>query len=315
MIDESSRTEQIGAAILGCGNIGTDLMLKLLKAPGSLKLALVSSSNPQSDGLKRAHALGVGTSDQGIQAVLDDPEIKIVFDATSAPAHMVHAPLLKAAGQIAIDLTPAAQGPYVVPSVNLERHLDADNVNLITCAGQGTIPLVHALVQVAPLSYAEIVSSAASRSAGRGTRQNIDEFTFVTARGLEKIGGAQNGKAIVILNAADPPIIMRNTIYAVFEDPEVNEYVVNNAITNTVGLMQMFVPGYRLKGAPSFDRRPTPWGERLVVTILLEIEGMGDFLEPYAGNLDIMTSAAHRVAEAFAVRLLERQLASAGSYV
>jgi acetaldehyde dehydrogenase len=286
-------------------------MLKLLKTPGRMELALVSSSNPQSAGLQRARALGVTASDGGLQAILDHPDIKIVFDATSSAAHVAHAPLLKAAHKIAVDLTPAAQGPYVVPSVNLMQHLDSDNVNLITCAGQGTIPLVYAITRITPVSYAEIVSSAASRSAGRGTRQNIDEFTFATARGLESIGGAMRGKAIVILNAADPPIIMRNTVYAVLDRVAVDEYALVDSIARMVHEMQAYVPGYRLKGAPSIDRRATPWGERAVVTALLEIEGMGDFLEPYAGNLDIMTSAAHRVGDSFAARLLERSAAKA----
>ena len=188
--------ETIKVAILGSGNIGTDLMYKLLDHPGSMELVLLAGIDPHSEGLARARSLGVATSDQGIAAVLERPEIQIVFDATSAKAHVRHAKLLHETGRIAIDLTPAARGPYVVPPVNLTQHLDALNVNLITCGGQATIPLVYAVSRVTPVCYAEIVSTVASRSAGPGTRQNIDEFTFTTAHGLEVIGGAQQGKAI-----------------------------------------------------------------------------------------------------------------------
>jgi len=294
---------QVKVAILGSGNIGTDLMYKILRDPGHLRLALMAGIDADSEGLARARALGIPTSHDGISAVLDDPEIKIVFDATSARAHVRHAPLLREAGKIAIDLTPAARGPYVVPPVNLGQHLDEPNVNLITCGGQATIPLVYAVSRVTPVRYAEIVSTVASRSAGPGTRQNIDEFTFTTARGLEALGGAEQGKAIIILNPAEPPILMRNTVYLV---PAVafDQEAVIASVEKMVADVQRYVPGYRLKSPPVFDRRSTPWGERVVIAMLLEIRGAGDFLPPYAGNLDIMTAAARQVGELFAQHLL-----------
>lgn len=301
---------KIKAAILGSGNIGTDLMYKILKNPGHIQLALVAGIDPQSEGLARARSAGLQTSAEGVDAVLEDPEIKIVFDATSAKAHVRHARLLEEAGKIVIDLTPAARGPYVVPSVNLGAHLDKSNVNLTTCGGQATIPLVYAVSRVTPVLYAEIVSTIASRSAGPGTRQNIDEFTYTTARGLEVIGGAQKGKAIIILNPADPPILMRNTVYVVPEPDEIDEAAVVASLEAMVREVQQYVPGYRLKD-PVFDRRWTPWGEKVVVTLLLEVTGAGDYLPTYAGNLDIMTAAAWRVGEVFAQHLLGvREVAS-----
>ncbi|MFQ3634047.1 acetaldehyde dehydrogenase (acetylating) [Roseiflexus sp.] len=298
--------ETIKVAILGSGNIGTDLMYKLLDRPSSMELALLAGIDPHSEGLARARALGVETSAQGIDAVLERPDIQIVFDATSAKAHVRHARLLRDTGRIAIDLTPAARGPYVVPPVNLEQHLDALNVNLITCGGQATIPLVYAVSRVTPVRYAEIVSTVASRSAGPGTRQNIDEFTFTTAHGLEVIGGAQQGKAIIILNPAEPPILMRNTVYALPEG-DFDETQVRDSIEAMVAEVQQYVPGYRLKNPPVFSIRETPWGRKPVVTVLLEVEGAGHFLPTYAGNLDIMTASARRVGEVFARRLLSRQ--------
>ncbi|HEY8487213.1 MAG TPA: acetaldehyde dehydrogenase (acetylating) [Limnochordales bacterium] len=290
-------------AILGSGNIGTDLMYKLLKNPGHMELVLVAGIDPQSDGLARARALGIETSIRGIQAVLEHPEVRIVFDATSAKAHLRHARALREAGKVAIDLTPAAVGPYVVPPVNFGQHLDQPNVNLITCGGQATIPLIHAVARVTPVRYAEIVSTVASRSAGPGTRQNIDEFTFTTARGLEVIGGAQQGKAIIILNPAEPPILMRNTIYLVPEADEVDEEAILRSLEAMVAEVKQYVPGYQLK-EPVFDRRPTPWGERPVIVLLLLVEGAGDYLPKYSGNLDIMTAAALRVGELFAQQML-----------
>jgi len=209
--------DKVKVAILGSGNIGTDLMYKLLKDPGHMELVAVVGIDPNSEGLARARSLGLEASPEGIGYLLERPEIRIVFDATSAKAHVRHAKLLREAGKIAIDLTPAARGPYVVPPVNLKEHLDKENVNLITCGGQATIPLVYAVHRVVPALYAEMVSTVASRSAGPGTRQNIDEFTFTTARGLEAIGGARRGKAIIILNPAEPPIIMTNTVRVVPE--------------------------------------------------------------------------------------------------
>lgn len=296
-------SSRIKAAILGTGNIGSDLMFKLLRDPGHLELALFAGIDPASDGLARARALGVPISDRGIDAILEARDIKLVFDATSAKAHVRHAALLAAAGKIAIDLTPAARGPYVVPPANLRSHLDAKNVNLITCGGQATIPLVHAVSRITPVAYAEIVSTVASRSAGPGTRQNIDEFTQTTARGLESIGGARSAKALIILNPAEPPILMRNTIY-VLPAGDFDPAAVVASIEESVAEVQRYVPGYRLKGAPVLDSVRTPAGLQRTLTLLLEVTGAGDYLPAYAGNLDIMTASACRVAQVFAERLL-----------
>ncbi len=305
--ERRQRVEQesghVKVAIVGSGNIGSDLMYKLLKEPGHTELALVAGIDPDSDGLARARAEGVQTSAEGIDAVISDPEIRIVFDATSAKAHVRHAKLLREAGKVAIDLTPAARGPYVVPPANLTGHLDRDNVNLVTCGGQATTPLVHAVSRVTPLAYAEMVSTIASLSAGPGTRHNIDEFTFTTARALEEIGGAKRGKAIIVLNPADPPILMRNTVYAVPEG-DFDEGEVSASVERVVAEVQEYVPGYKLKNEPVFDVQDTPWGEKRVVVMLLEVEGAGDYLPKYAGNLDIMTASARRVGETFARRML-----------
>jgi len=306
-VSEDGKTEgQVKVAIVGSGNIGTDLMYKILKEPGHMELAVVSGIEPDSEGLKRARDEGIGTTHEGIQPVLDDPEIKIVFDATSAKAHVKHAEMLKEAGKIAVDLTPAAQGPYVVPTANLTEHLDEGNVNLMTCGAQATVPMAYAVSRVTSVRYAEMVSTVASASAGPGTRQNIDEFTFTTARGLEEIGGAQDGKAIIILNPADPPLIMRNTVYVVpdAERDEVDEDAITESVNEVVSEVQKAVPGYQLTNGPTFDKRDTPWGEKPVVMMFLEVEGAGDFLPKYSGNLDIMTSSARKVGEAFARHLL-----------
>ncbi|MBE7555677.1 MAG: acetaldehyde dehydrogenase (acetylating) [Anaerolineales bacterium] len=299
------RNGRVKVAILGSGNIGTDLMYKLLKQPGPMELALLAGIEPASEGLARARSLGIEASHEGIQAVLADPELKIVFDATSASAHVRHAKALREAGRIAVDLTPAARGPYVIPPVNLTQHMDQPNVNLITCGGQATIPLVYAASRVAPLAYAEMVSTVASRSAGPGTRQNIDEFTFTTARGLEVIGGAAEGKAIIILNPADPPILMRNTVYLIPAASEFDEAAIFGSVEQMVAEVQQYVPGYRLKNPPVLDQRETPAGLKTVVVLLLEVEGAGDYLPPYAGNLDIMTASARRVGEMMAQHLLQ----------
>jgi acetaldehyde dehydrogenase len=296
--------DRVKVAIVGSGNIGADLMYKLLKEPGHMELKTLAGIEEKSEGLKRAREEGLETTHEGIQPVLDDPEIKIVFDATSAKAHVKHAKMLKEAGKIAVDLTPAARGPYVVPTANLTEHLKEDNVNLMTCGAQATTPMAYAVSQVTPVRYAEMVSTVASLSAGPGTRQNIDEFTFTTARGLEEIGGAQEGKAIIILNPADPPIIMRNTVYVVPEDDEVDEGAIAESVENVVAEVQKSVPGYQLKNGPTFDERETPWGKKPVIMMFLEVEGAGDFLPKYSGNLDIMTASARRVGEAFARHLL-----------
>ncbi len=306
-----NNASQVQVAILGSGNIGTDLMVKLLRTPGHMRLTTVAGIDPNSDGLARAKSAGLQTSADGIDAIVGDPDIRIVFDATSARAHVRHAKALREAGKIAIDLTPAARGPYVVPPVNLGAHLDMPNVNMITCGGQATIPLVAAVSRVTPIAYAEMVSTVASKSAGPGTRQNIDEFTFTTARAIEMIGGAEQGKAIIILNPADPPIMMRNTIYIVPRSDSFDRDAVTRSLDEMVASVQEYVPGYHLKNPPVFDQRPTPLGIRPVIVLLLEVEGAGDYLPKYAGNLDIMTASAQRVGELFAEHLLRDRLIAA----
>ena len=295
---------KVKVAILGSGNIGSDLMFKILRAPGHMELALLTGIEPQSEGLARARSLGINASHEGIQPILDDPDIQIVFDATSAHAHIRHAKMLREAGRIAIDLTPAARGPYVIPPVNLGAHMDEQNVNLITCGGQATIPLVYAVSRVVDVPYAEMVSTVASLSAGPGTRQNIDEFTYTTARGLEVIGGAKQGKAIIILNPADPPILMRNTIYVLLESEDVDRQAIVDSVEEMVTAVQAYVPGYRLKNEPVFEVRDMPEGKRTLIAMLLEVTGAGDFLPSYAGNLDIMTASARQVGELFAQKIL-----------
>ena len=305
MSEDGKAEGKVRVAIVGSGNIGTDLMYKLLEEPGHMELATVAGIEPESEGLKRARDEGIEATHEGIQPVLDDPDIKIVFEATSAKAHVQNAPKYKEAGKIAVDLTPAAQGPYVVPTANLTEHLDEDNVNLMTCGAQATTPMAYAVSSVTPVRYAEMVSTVASLSAGPGTRQNIDEFTFTTARGLEEIGGAQEGKAIIILNPADPPLIMRNTVYVVPEEDEVDEEEITDSVNEIVAEVQKSVPGYQLKNGPTFDERDTPWGEKKpVIMMFLEVEGAGHFLPKYSGNLDIMTAAARKVGEGFARHLL-----------
>ncbi len=285
--------DKVPVAIIGSGNIGTDLMYKLRRSP-RLEVRLMVGIDPSSEGLARARALGVEASPDGIGALLGKPDVPpIVFDATSAKAHLAHAPLLREAGKIAIDLTPAAVGPYVVPAVNMPELLGQPNVNLVTCGGQATVPIVAAVSRVTRVGYAEIVATISSRSAGPGTRQNIDEFTQTTAKGLEVIGGAERGKAIIILNPAEPPIIMRDTIYCEVEEAEGEKIIAS--IRDMVATIQGYVPGYTLKGEPLVDDR--------LVTIMVEVRGAGDYLPQYSGNLDIMTAAAVAVGEAFANKL------------
>jgi acetaldehyde dehydrogenase len=298
-------------AILGSGNIGTDLMMKLMKGTdasghGSTPLELVAlvGIDPSSDGLARARRLGIEGPHDGPGWILEHAdEVDLVFDATSAYVHKAHAQAYEDAGIVAVDLTPAAIGPKVIAAVNLTAHLDAPNINMVTCGGQATTPMVYAVRRaVRELPYAEMVSTVSSRSAGPGTRQNIDEFTKTTSTALREIGGAQTSKAIIILNPAEPPIMMRNTVFAGLPEGTDHEEVLQSVLQMEEAV-QKYVPGYRLKNPPVIEEGPfnTPGGtvpHRAV--ILLEVEGAGDYLPPYAGNLDIMTAAAQRVGEAIA---------------
>ena len=293
---ESGDRRRLRVAIIGSGNIGSDLFAKVCRS-SVLEMAGVAGIDPASEGLARAAGQGVFTTSDGLADLLEHAgEIDIAFDATSARAHAEHASLLAERGIRSIDLTPAALGPPIVPTVNLGAHFDAPDVSLITCGAQATVPIVAGLSRVAPIAYAEIVSTISARSAGPGTRQNIDEFTQTTAEALETVGGASRGKAIIILNPAEPPILMRNTVYA--EMPDIDAVAATDAVEETVAAVASFVPGYRLTAPPLVDRN--------LVTVLLEVEGAGDYLPRYAGNLDIMTSAAVRVAEVYAA---EEQMA------
>lgn len=283
-------------AILGSGNIGTDLLIKVLRTSQVLEMAAMVGIDPDSDGLARARRLGVAVTAGGIEEFVRMPEfagIRIVFDATSAKQHARHDQVLRARGKQVIDLTPAALGPYVVPVVNLEEHRDAPNLNMVSCGGQATIPMVAAVNRVARVHYAEIVASIASKSAGPGTRANIDEFTQTTSRAIERVGGAGKGKAIIVLNPAEPPLLMRNTIFCLSEAAETAD--ITASVERMVAEVQNYVPGYRLKQPVQFDS--VEGREGLRSTILLEIEGAAHYLPAYAGNLDIMTSAALQTAE------------------
>jgi acetaldehyde dehydrogenase len=284
--------DKIKAAILGPGNIGSDLMYKIMRSR-RLKMEMMAGI-VDSPGIRRAESLGIRATTDGIGPIIDDPQIRVVFDSTGAKPHMVHAPLLEEAGKIAVDLTPAAMGPYVVPSVNLSGLSDVPNLNMVTCGGQATVPIVYAVNRVAGVLYAEIVAAIASKSAGPGTRQNIDEFTQTTARALCVVGGAKKGKAIIVLNPAEPPLLMTDTVYAVVENPD--ESAIRASVEDMVRTVQHYVPGYRLRMPPTVD-------DNRVVTII-EVEGAGDFLPRYSGNLDIMTCAAAAVGEALAERML-----------
>ena len=301
-------------AIIGSGNIGTDLMIKIMRLSDVLEMGAFVGIDPVSDGLKRAARLGVPITADGLDGLVAMPgfaDIAIVFDATSAGAHQRHSDVLIAHGKRVVDLTPAAIGPYTIPPVNGDAHLDAPNVNMVTCGGQATIPIVAAVNRVAKVHYGEIVASIASKSAGPGTRANIDEFTETTSRAIVEVGGAARGKAIIVLNPAEPPLIMRDTVYCLCDDGDRDE--IAQSIAAMVGDVQAYVPGYRLKQAVQFEsigsnaplRIPEMGGSftGLKVSVFLEVEGAAHYLPAYAGNLDIMTSAALKTAEKIAQRL------------
>jgi acetaldehyde dehydrogenase len=284
------------AAIVGSGNIGTDLMYKLLRSD-LIEPVWMVGVDPASEGLKRAANEGLQTTADGIDVLLNSTDLPdLVFEATSAYVHRENAPRYEAAGIRAIDLTPAAIGPYVVPPANLREHLDAPNVNLITCGGQATIPMVFAVSRVVPVEYAEIVATVASTSAGPGTRANIDEFTRTTSRGVEVIGGAKRGKAIIVLNPSDPPLVMRDTIFCAIP-ADADTEAIAASIQAMAADVASYVPGYRLLQEPQFEDPSDLNGGMARVSIFVEVEGAGDFLPPYAGNLDIMTAAATKVGE------------------
>jgi acetaldehyde dehydrogenase len=305
-------TKRAKVAVLGSGNIGTDLMVKILRS-SQLELFAMAGIDPLSAGLAKAERLGVTTTSGGAVGLCGLPgfeSVTIVFDATSAASHVANATVLAPLGKRLIDLTPAAIGPYVVPVVNLDDHLNERNLNMVTCGGQATVPIVAAISSVADVRYAEIVASIASKSAGPGTRANIDEFTQTTSRGLESVGGAARGKAIIILNPAEPPMLMRDTVFCLL--PDGDPASISKSVENMVGAVQKYVTGYRMKQDVQFDfftkQRPLMapgigWnGGGIKVSVFLEVEGAADYLPAFAGNLDIMTSAAVRTAE----RIVER---------
>jgi acetaldehyde/propanal dehydrogenase len=295
--------QKVKCALIGPGNIGTDLLAKLQRSP-VLEAAWMVGIDPASDGLARAKAMGLKTTADGVDSLV--PHIKadgvqIVFDATSAYAHAENSRKVNAQGAMMIDLTPAAIGPYCVPPVNLREHVGRRemNVNMVTCGGQATVPIVAAVARVQPVAYGEIIATVSSRSAGPGTRKNIDEFTRTTASAVEKIGGAQKGKAIIIINPAEPPLMMRDTVHCLVEG-QPDQAAITQSIHAMIAQVQRYVPGYRLVNGPVFD------GNR--VSVFLEVEGLGDYLPKYAGNLDIMTAAAARTAEMFAEEILKGAL-------
>ncbi|WP_027502141.1 acetaldehyde dehydrogenase (acetylating) [Rhodococcus sp. UNC363MFTsu5.1] len=305
---------KVKVAIIGSGNIGTDLMIKVLNHSEYLEMGAMVGIDPASDGLARAAKLGVPITAEGVEGLVGLPnfdEIEIVFDATSAKAHISNDARLRPLGKRMIDLTPAAIGPYVIPAVNGDDHLDAPNVNMVTCGGQATIPMVAAVSRVVPVAYAEIVASIASKSAGPGTRANIDEFTETTSAAIVSVGGAKRGKAIIILNPAEPPLIMRDTVFCLVDAPDPATHdEIRQSVEKMVGDVSAYVPGYRLKQQVQITEIPADQPvETLVVdgnrpthqvSIFLEVEGAGHYLPAYAGNLDIMTSAGQQIAERIA---------------
>ena len=284
--------KKVKVGIIGTGNIGTDLLMKVLKSD-VLEMGVFAGRNPESQGVLKAKQLGVKTTAESINYIIKHPECcEIVFDATSAKVHFNNAPILRKLNKFAIDLTPAHIGKFIVPAVNLDEAMEADNVNLVTCGGQATVPMAYALNKVADVKYLEIVATIASKSAGKGTRDNIDEFTQTTKEALMEVGGIKKAKAIIVLNPAEPPIKMRNTVYAVIDNPDMN------AISETVKKMertiQEYVPGYKVILGPLYENGR--------VTLSVEVTGSGDYLPEYAGNLDIITCSAIRVAEQYIIR-------------
>ncbi|MFE4668095.1 acetaldehyde dehydrogenase (acetylating) [Streptomyces sp. NPDC056716] len=309
-------TQKTKVAIIGSGNIGTDLMIKVLRHSRRLEMGAMVGIDPASDGLARAARLNVPTTHEGVEGLLAMPgfaDLGIVFDATSAKAHLANHARLAPLGKRLIDLTPAAVGPFVVPAVNLDAHIDAPNVNMVTCGGQATIPIVAAVSRIVPVAYAEIVASISSRSAGPGTRANIDEFTETTSHAIRSVGGAERGKAVIILNPAEPPLIMRDTVFCLVDatDAATHERI-RSSVAKMVGDVAAYVPGYRLKQSVQIDPIPADQPVHTLlapgatshpthrVSVFLEVEGAAHYLPAYAGNLDIMTSAALQVAERIA---------------
>ena len=296
-------SKKIKCALIGPGNIGTDLLAKLQRS-AVLEPVWMVGIDPESDGLKRAREMGIKTTHEGVDGLVPHMKadgVQIVFDATSAYVHAENSRKVTEQGAMMIDLTPAAIGPYCVPPVNLPEHVGKRemNVNMVTCGGQATIPMVAAVSRVQAVPYAEIVATVSSRSAGPGTRKNIDEFTRTTAGAIEKVGGAKRGKAIIVINPAEPPLIMRDTVHCLTED-EPDQAAITKSVHDMMAEVQKYVPGYKLVNGPVFD------GKR--VTVYLEVEGLGDYLPKYAGNLDIMTAAAARTAEMFAEEMLAGRL-------
>ncbi len=301
------------AAIVGPGNIGSDLMFKLLRRSEHLEARYMIGVDPASDGLARARREGLQASHEGVDWLLAQDELPdIVFEATGARAHMANAPRYREAGIMAIDLTPAAIGPYCVPSVNLDVNLGEPNLNMVTCGGQATIPIVAAVSRVVPVEYAEIVASLASKSAGPGTRANIDEFTETTSDALEKVGGAARGKAIIILNPAEPPMMMRNTVFCAIPAEAAESGAMRDKIAESIHQMvervQQYVPGYQLRADPQFESPKEIWNGMARVASFLQVTGRGDYLPEYAGNLDIITSAAAHIADMWAQHRATQQL-------